>query len=75
MAGKNLQVTNKRTVNEQKKESTRFILNILKAALSILNSFNSFNTLEYSFLNYLMAFITLLFIIIGNNNKLIAFNL
>lgn len=75
MAGKNLQVTNKRTVNEQKKESTRFILNILKAALSILNSFNSFNTLEYSFLIYLMAFITLLFIIIGNNNKLIAFNL
>ena len=72
MAGKNLQVTNERTVSEQKKESTRFILNILKAALSILNSFN---TLEYSFLNYLMAFITLLFIIIGNNNKLIVFNL
>ena len=73
MAGKNLQVTNERTVIEQKKESTRFILNILKAALSILNSFN---TLEYSFLNYLMAlFITLLFIIIGNNNKLIVFNL
>ena len=73
MAGKNLQVTNERTVSEQKTESTRFILNILKAALSILNSFN---TLEYSFLNYLMAlFITLLFIIIGNNNKLIVFNL
>lgn len=59
------------------KESTRFILNIprnsfLKAALSILNSFN---ILECSFLNYLMAFITLLFISSSNNKKWIVFNL